>query len=98
MFDEPERVAERLPADVVDRRQVVEQVRVRDTLQHRLAQVFEDDLPLADAQRRHLLVVADDDHLLAEVERNQRIEVGLAGLVDDHDVEARRCAGQSSRP
>jgi hypothetical protein len=69
MLDQADRIAEGLPADVVDRRKVVEKVRVRDVLQHRLAQVIENDLPFADAQRRHLLVVADDDDLLAEIER-----------------------------
>jgi hypothetical protein len=68
---------------------VVEQMRVGDTLQHGLAQVVQHRLPLADTQRRHLLVVANHDHLLAEVKRDQRIEIGLARLVHDHDVEAR---------
>ena len=38
----------------------------------------------------NLLVVADDHDLPRHVQRDQRIEIGLAGLVDDHQVEPRR--------
>ena len=37
---------------------------------------------------RHLLVVADHQDLLAAQDRRQRPQIGLAGLVDDHEIKS----------
>jgi hypothetical protein len=45
---------------------------------------------LADSVGTYLFVIADDDDLIAHVQRDQCHRVALAGFVDDHHIEARR--------
>ena len=65
-------------------------MRIRNVLKHRLTQVLQDRPSLTDTEGSNLFVVPDDDDLPAQIKRDKRIEVGLAGLVYDHYVETRR--------
>ena len=56
-----------------------------DTLEDK---ILDDAKLLTHCGRANLLVVADDEYGLAEIQRNQRHDVALAGFVDDDHVEA----------
>ena len=61
-------------------------VRMRESREVAFAKLV-DVLPVHDAWRMDLLVVAHDDKLLREVGQQERLRAGLAGLIDDGDVE-----------
>jgi hypothetical protein len=59
-----------------------------------ILQVLADELShllevLADGVRRDLLIIADDEYMLAEVECCEGHGVALARFVDDHHIETR---------
>src|SRR5580704_2447505 len=89
MFDKTGRAAERLAGEIVDGDLPVVQIRVRDSPKVLEDEVLNDAQILADGRRADLLMVADDEHRLAQVQGDQRHHVALAGFVDDYDVEAR---------
>ena len=81
--------AERLARQVVDRGLAVVEVAVGDAAQELADQGARCLDALADRAGADLLVIADDHDLPAQVQRQQRQQVALAGLVDDDHVEAR---------
>src|SRR4029077_9968378 len=81
--------AERLASEIVDGNLAVVEIGIRDS-----AEILEDEVLdyaqiLADSRRADLLVVADDEDGLPQVQRDQRHYVALAGFVDDDNVETR---------
>src|SRR5258708_31033895 len=89
MFDKAGGAAERLASEIVDGDLAIVQIGVGNS-----AEILEDEVLnhaqiLADGRGADLLVVADNEDRLAQVQGDQRHHVALAGFVDDDNVEAR---------
>src|SRR5258708_1725517 len=89
MFDEAGGAAEGLARKIADGDLPIVKIGIRDS-----AEILEDEVLnhaqiLADRRRADLLVVADDEDRFAQVQRDQRHHVALAGFIDDDNVEPR---------
>src|SRR6266581_2282585 len=79
----------RLAREVIDRDLPVVEIGVRYTPQVLKDEVLDYAQILPNSRRADLLVVAYNQHRLAQVQGDQRHHVALAGFIDDHYVEAR---------
>src|SRR5580692_124411 len=89
MFDKTRSTAERLACEIVDGDLPVVKIGVGDSPEVLEDEVLNNAQILADSRRADLLVVADHEHRLAQVQGDQRHHVALAGFIDDDDIEAR---------
>src|SRR6266581_2159063 len=89
VLDEAGGAAEGLPRQVIDRDLTVVKIGIGDAREVLEDEVLNDAEILADGGGADLLVVADDENRLAEVERRERHHITLASLVDDDHIEAR---------
>src|SRR2546428_9419967 len=89
VLDKAGGAAEGLPREIVDGNLAIVEIGVGDARQVLEDEILNDAEILADGGGAHLFVVADDEHGLAKVERDERHHIALAGLVDDDHIEAR---------
>src|SRR5260370_4364182 len=89
MLHEASRSAKGLPRQVVDGNLTVVQIGIGDARQILEDKILDDAKFLTHGGRADLLVVADDQHRLAKIQRDQRHDVALTSLVDDDHIEAR---------
>ena len=87
MLNQSYSLAKGLPREVVDGRHVVVEMRIRYVLEHRLSQVLKDGLILAYTQWRDLFMVTYNNDLRTHVQRDQRIDICLTRLVNDHHIK-----------
>ena len=89
MFGQTNDASESNLGELVDRDFAIIKLLVRHTLQENFDQV-RDLLRLnAHGNWGDLLIIANDNRLLAEVEGKEGCRIALAGFVHDHHVEAR---------
>src|SRR6266849_3239447 len=88
MFDEASGAAERLASEVVNGNLAVVEIGIGNSREVLEDEVLDDAEILADGGRADLLVVADDEDSLAEIESHESHDVALAGFVNDDHVEA----------
>src|SRR5215831_16883258 len=87
MLDKTGCSAKGLTSEIVDRNLPVVQIGIRDSAQILIDEILDHAQILADGRRADLLMVADNEYRLAQVQGDQGHDVTLAGFVDDDDVE-----------
>src|SRR5262249_4463565 len=88
MLDETRCATERLARQIVNGNLSVVEIGVGDAAQVLVDEILNCAEILADSGRAYLLMVADDENCLAQIECDQSHHVALTGFVNDDNVEA----------
>src|SRR5205814_3446594 len=89
VFNQAGRAAEGLSREVINGNLTVVEIGVGNSGQVLENKVLNNPEVLANCGGTYLLMVADDEHGLPEIEGHEGQDVTLAGFIDDDDVKAR---------